>query len=189
MKFASCQGNLEFWQSQGKVWIFFIKFNIQRFSFLFVYYISQNIWLRQKINEKINKEKPFAILEFACKMLQKLSSKMLKCCPLQYSVVLKSLMFRHLRYMANSPQSAVSECSVISVAASSCNNKEVEVTRLRWYYTCTSAVQVWFLNCRSTTKIIFHRSDLFRMKALTHSCMNKLPRESREDAELLQTMK
>ena len=121
------------------------RWNIQRFSFLFVYYISQNIWLRQKINEKINKEKPFAILEFACKMLQKLSSKMLKRCPLLYTVVLKSCMSRHLKYMANSPQSAVSECSVISVAVSSHNNKKVEVTRLRWYY--TSAVQVWFLNC------------------------------------------
>ena len=131
------------------------------------------------MNKKINKEKPFAILEFACKMLKR--------CPLQYSVVLKSCMSRHLKYMANSPQSAVSECSVISVAASSCNNKEVEVTRLRWYY--TSAVQVWFLNCRSTTKRIFHHSDLFRMKARTHSCMNKLPRESWKDAELLQTTK
>ena len=92
---------------------FFIKSNIQRFSFLFVYYISQNIWLRQRINEKINKGKLFAILQFACKMLQNLSSKMLKRCPLQYSVVLKSRISRHLKYMANSPQSAVSECSYL----------------------------------------------------------------------------
>ena len=33
----------------------------------------------------------------------------------------------------------------------------------------------------------FHRSDLFSMKARPHSCMNKLPGERREDAELLQT--
>ena len=46
-----------------------------------------------------------------------------------------------------------------------------------------------FLNCRSTTKRIFHRSDLFRMKARARSCMNKLPEERREDVELLQTTK
>ena len=34
-------------------------------------------------------------------------------CPLQYSVVLKSRMSRHLKYMANSPQPAVSECSYL----------------------------------------------------------------------------
>ena len=40
-----------------------------RFSFLFIYFISQNNWLRQKINEKINKGKYFAVLKFACKMI------------------------------------------------------------------------------------------------------------------------
>ena len=99
-------------KSQGNVRFFKIKFNIQRFSFFIHLLFIFSKHLAEVKNKQKSKERPFAILEFAWKMLQKLSSKMLERCPLQYSVVWKSCM-AHPKYMANSPQLAVFECSYL----------------------------------------------------------------------------
>ena len=108
--------------------IFLIKFNIQRFSFCSVYYFSRHLAEAKIKRKKIDKGKPFAILEFACKMLQKLSSKMLERCPLQCSVVLKSC--QYVSSEIHGQQSTIGSLRMlISVVAS--NNKEVEVTRLQ----------------------------------------------------------
>ena len=91
----------------------FLKLNLTFKDFLFIHLLlifSKH--LAEAKNKQKSKGRPFAILEFAWKMLQKLSSKILERCPLQYSVVWKSCM-AHPKYMANSPQLAVFECSYL----------------------------------------------------------------------------
>ena len=91
----------------------FLKLNLTFKDFLFIHLLlifSKH--LAEVKNKQKSKGRPFAILEFAWKMLQKLSSKILERCPLQYSVVWKSCM-AHPKYMANSLQLAVFECSYL----------------------------------------------------------------------------
>ena len=91
----------------------FFKLNLTFKDFLFIHLLlifSKH--LAEVKNKQKSKGRPFAILEFAWKMLQKLSSKILERCPLQYSVVWKSCM-AHPKYMANSLQLAVFECSYL----------------------------------------------------------------------------
>ena len=81
----------------------FLKLNLTIKDFLFFIHLLLifSKHLAEAKNKQKSKGRPFAILEFAWKMLQKLSSKMLERCALQYSVVWKSYV-SHPTFMANS---------------------------------------------------------------------------------------
>jgi len=59
------------------------------------------------------KASPLQVLEFQNErivLLQKLTNKLLECCPLQYAIV-RQLTCMDPRYMAKNPDSAISKCS------------------------------------------------------------------------------
>ena len=84
-------------KSQGNVRFFKINLTFKDFLFINLLLIFSKHLAVAK-NKQKSKGRPFAILEFTWKMLQKLSSKILERCPLQYSVVWKSCM-AHPKYL------------------------------------------------------------------------------------------
>ena len=110
----------------------FLKLNLTFKDFLF-YSFTINFLKAFGWGKKIHKnvlEDLLPFLNFAWKMLQKLSSKMLERCPLQCSVVWKSCMC-YPKYMANSPQLAVFECSYLLQHLI----KKLKSPGLHWNYT------------------------------------------------------